>query len=381
MRKHCKIMLLLAALLALCLAGCGVNITSVGLPTEQEVIKGETLQLAVSYGVEDEATEEKIAQAAEKLALEWTSSDEAVVTVDETGLVTAVAAGQADVTVSVKDGNLSSTCRVTVTVPLERMEVAESLSLIINLEESAPLAVTLYPADATDVALVYESSDESVATVDADGTVHAVGNGECAVTARAVSANGPGETKETETVVKVDVAPISISLEDATLTIGYTGSLEVAVEGDGLTVGETFTWASSDSAIVEVDENGGIKGVALGSATVTVSNEIGQSATCTVTVKNIVCAYCGAEGHGSGNCPVKAADEAEAARQAAAAAAQAAAAASGGGGSSGYENNGQGGGTSGGSGTIEIVPGGNQTIMGGGVMDGPNENGSVVPNL
>lgn len=56
--------------------------------------RGETQQLNIEYGTDDKAEQEKIAEAASKLNLTWTSSDETVATVDETGLVTAVGAGE-----------------------------------------------------------------------------------------------------------------------------------------------------------------------------------------------------------------------------------------------------------------------------------------------
>ena len=68
----------LAAVMALSLTACGVDITSVGLPASMQLVKGDTTQLTVDFGAKDGATEEAIAKAAEKLTLVWSSSDEAV---------------------------------------------------------------------------------------------------------------------------------------------------------------------------------------------------------------------------------------------------------------------------------------------------------------
>lgn len=353
MKKLSKKIVVISLIFAfvLSLTACGVNINSIGLPTELALDKGETELLAVEYGAEDEATEEKIAEAAAKLTLEWSSSDESVATVGQDGLVTAVGAGTANITVGIKDANIQSVCDVTVSVPLESIKTDESLALIINGTDGADLNAVLEPADATDVDVKYESSDEAVATVDSNGKVTAVGAGECEIIATATSYDG--KTVEAKTAVKVDVAPESLALEDATLTIGYSDTLTAAVTGENVTIGQEFSWTSSNTAIVTVDEVGGIKAEGIGTATVTVSNEVGQSATCTVTVKNIVCAYCGQEGHGSNNCEKKAADEAaaaEAARIAAEQAAQQAAAAQGGGGAG--ASGGAGGPVSNGDGTV-----------------------------
>ena len=134
----------------------------------------------------------------------------------------------------------------------------------------------------------------------------------------------------------------------------------------------------SSSCIVTVDEEGGIKGAGIGTATVTVTNEIGQTAACTVTVKNIVCAYCGQEGHGSGSCQKKKDYEAAAAAAAAQRAAEEAAAAAaaqqqaGGGGTAGGGDGSSGGG-------FEVVPGGSQTIIGGKNSVGSSNTGAICP--
>ena len=99
--------------------------------------------MEVDFGTENQAEAEAIAKAAEKLDLTWTSSDEAVATVDEDGLVTAVGPGAAEITVSVADGNISSTCLVTVTVTATGVTVPETLELVTNGENTANLNARL----------------------------------------------------------------------------------------------------------------------------------------------------------------------------------------------------------------------------------------------
>ena len=131
--------LIMAVAMAVSLVGCGVDITSVGLPTDIVLEKGETQQLNIEYGTDDKAEQEKIAEAASKLNLTWSSSDEEVATVDETGLVTAVGAGEADITVSVADANISSTTHIKVVILPTGVEAPETLSLELNGEATKAL--------------------------------------------------------------------------------------------------------------------------------------------------------------------------------------------------------------------------------------------------
>ena len=190
-----------AAAMALSLVACGgVTITSVGLPSEVALEKGATQQLQLEYSAEGDVAAEKIAEAANKLTVEWSSSDESIVTVDAEGNVTAVAAGEAYVTATVKDKDgLTASTLVRVAVTPTGVEAPETLELVTNGENTKNLDAKIVPEDATGVKLAYESSDEAVATVDENGMVTAVTDGECVITAYVVSS-------EEETPVDTEVA-------------------------------------------------------------------------------------------------------------------------------------------------------------------------------
>ena len=327
--------IMLAMALAVSLVGCGVDITSVGLPTDIVLEKGETQQLNIEYGTDDKAEQEKIAEAASKLNLTWTSSDETVATVDETGLVTAVGAGEADITVSVADANISSTTHIKVVILPTGVEAPETLSLELNGEATKALGAKMTPEDATDVKLAYLSSDESVATVDESGNVTAVGVGECTITTTIVAdttatAEDAGvdsemlvvpENAKAETKVTVGKAIESITLDsnEGVLTVGNTHTIKATVFPEDAT-DKAVTWKSSDESIATVDAEGNVTAKDTGNVTIMAVNSDGDvSSTYELTVKAVTCSYCGQTGHTSSNCPVKAADQKAAAQKQAAA--------------------------------------------------------------
>lgn len=280
--------LIMAVAMAVSLVGCGVDITSVGLPTDIVLEKGETQQLNIEYGTDDKAEQEKIAEAASKLNLTWTSSDETVATVDETGLVTAVGAGEADITVSVADANISSTTHIKVVILPTGVEAPETLSLELNGEATKALGAKMTPEDATDVKLAYLSSDESVATVDESGNVTAVGVGECTITTTIVAdttatAEDAGvdsemlvvpENAKAETKVTVGKAIESITLDsnEGVLTVGNTHTIKATVFPEDAT-DKAVTWKSSDESIATVDAEGNVTAKDTGNATITATSE------------------------------------------------------------------------------------------------------------
>lgn len=321
MKKKIMSMVIAAAAMALSLVGCGVDISSIGLPSDVVIEKGETQQLEIEYGTDDKAEQEKIAEAASKLTIEWTSSDEEVVTVDATGLITAVGAGEADVTASAKDVNISSTTHVKVAITPTGVEAPETLELVTNGENSKNLDAKMTPEDATEVKLAYESSDDSVATVDENGLVTAVADGECTITTYVVAdapATAETATQETTAVVTDEETPTEGENSEATAdseTVTVPDNLDAAfgVVPEGLSattkvtvttkvesitldktegilnVGNTVTitatvapevatnpavtWSSSDESVATVDETGKITAVATGNATITATSE------------------------------------------------------------------------------------------------------------
>ena len=195
----------LAAAVAVSLVACGrVQIDSISLPESQLLNKGDTIQLMPEYGSEKTEDAEKVAQAAEKLTLVWSSSDESVASVDATGLVTAVAAGEADITAKIADTEISATCTVKVEVPVDGVTAPESLEFTEG-DGGKNLDAKITPEDATNVVLRYESSNEAVATVDENGVVTPVAAGECVIKTSVVSASDANAEAEDKAVV-VDAA-------------------------------------------------------------------------------------------------------------------------------------------------------------------------------
>lgn len=335
MKKKIVLTVIAAAAMALSLAGCGVDISSIGLPSDVVIEKGETQQLQIEYSADDKATEEKIAEAAEKLTLEWTSSNEDVATVDENGMVTAVGAGEANITASIKDANISSTTHVKVVILPTDVDAPDALELYTNGENEKELNAKIVPEDATEVKLAYTSSDEGVATVDENGLVTAVADGECTITTYVV-ADAPataetatqeaaavvtdeetpteGENSETtadsETVtvpdnldsafgvvpdglsattkvtVSTKVEKIELDKTEGILYVGNSVTVNAAVTPDNAT-DTTVTWSSSDESVATVDETGKITAVATGNATITATSnsDADVNATYDVTVE------------------------------------------------------------------------------------------------
>ena len=338
MKKKIFLTAAIAAVMALSLAGCGVKVTDMAIPETATIEKGESVTLPINFGTDKAPAEtpvlvtgdastaesadvdEKLAQAVSKLTIEWTSSDESVVTVDENGVVTAVGAGEADITAAVQDADISSVTHVKVVILPTGVDAPDTLELYTNGESEKSLDAKIVPEDATEVKLAYVSSDEGVATVDEDGLVTAVADGECTITAyivadapataesaaqeatavvtgdedatsEAASDDGvammpenladvdsafgvvpDGMKSETKVTVSTKVEKIELDQTKGSLKVGNSVTIKATVTPDEAT-DKTVTWSSSDEKVATVDSNGKVTAVASGNAVITATSE------------------------------------------------------------------------------------------------------------
>ncbi len=239
---------------------------------------------SIEAGQSEQLTATVSPAGADDPSVTWSSSNTSVATVDQNGNVSALAPGTATITVTTTDGNKTATCTVTVTAPPAPIDV-QSISMksatTIGIGASETLTVTYNPADAnTNKALTWSSSNTSVATVDANGKVTGVAAGTATITA--TTANGKTATCSV-TVQAVAVTGVSLNKTSTSLQIGGSETLTATVMPTDATNKNT-TWESSNPAVATVN-NGQVKAIAEGSATITVKTVDGnKTATCSVTV-------------------------------------------------------------------------------------------------
>lgn len=282
-RKTIILAVVAAAAMALSLVGCGVKITNIAVPDAVTVEKGKAVVLPVAFGTDDAPavtpetaatgesaeTDEKLAKAASKLTVEWTSSDESVATVDATGMVVAVSAGEADITASVTDSEMSAVCKVTVKVAAKDITVPDNLDVKLNDGNETTVEATVSPADATDVKVSYASTDEAVATVDKDGRVQVLQPGECDITTTLMQDGEKVTEKTTHVKAFYEVESITLDSNEGKLTVGNSHTIKATVAPEEIAAETTIEWSSSNEKVATVDSDGKVTAVSSGNATIT----------------------------------------------------------------------------------------------------------------
>ena len=223
------------------------TVTDITLP-ESEI----TLDTGMTKQLLPEVAPVKTALVAD---LRYTSLDESVVNVSDTGLITPVAAGGTLVRVSNADGSVYRDVAVHVAdcVPLESLTLNED-TLCLPVGSTEKLTPVLTPQYTTRTGVVYESANEDVATVDIDGTVHAVSVGTAVITAR------PAMGEDFAASVTVTVVQLAESISFAESV--YVTTLEQTDDDLKLTITPAtaterdVTWESSNPDVCEMSADG-----------------------------------------------------------------------------------------------------------------------------
>ncbi len=208
----------------------------------------------------------------------WSSSDKKIVTVDNNGRVTLVKPGSAVITVVTSNGKTAQ-CVFTVLQGIESI-VLDEPSLTLYVGESHRMSYVVKPSNASNVVLRWTTSDQKIATVDANGYITAKNTGSCVITAQA--SDGSGVFVPCNVTVLRKAASISIDVTELTLNVNETYLLETELKPADST--DTIKYESSNAKIAQVSKKGKITAKAKGTCIIFAKTESGLSAYCTVNV-------------------------------------------------------------------------------------------------
>ena len=247
-----------------------IPVTSVTLnKTSLTLTEQETFQLSATVSP-DNATDKIVT---------WSSSNTAIATVSQDGLVSAIAVGSTTITATA--GEKKATCTVTVS---RKVVPATSITLdYANIKMTKRKMVTLHatvlPEDATDKAVTWKSSNTTVATVSNNGNVTAIKAGSATITASIGGLSASCVVK-----VIIPVTSITLNITSKTLKENETLKLTATVKPTDAT-NPSVTWTTDNPSIATVDSIGTVTALSEGTAIITAT--AGEmTATCTIKVSN-----------------------------------------------------------------------------------------------
>lgn len=232
---------------------------------------GDLLPLTAGFVPEDASIQSVV----------WTSGNEKVATVDESGIVKGVGKGQATIRATAVDGSKRyATFTVTVKQQPQSVTLQEG-SAIINVGRYKTLKATVLPGNTSDKSVVWASSDESIATVNKQGRVTGVAPGVCVITC---AAKDFSEVYAAATVtVCQPVTKVTFADEQVSFNVGDTCQLFWQTS-PGNATNTAVSFQSSNTKIATVDANGVVTGLKRGECTITVTAQDGSKKRDTVKI-------------------------------------------------------------------------------------------------
>ena len=225
--------------------------------------RGETAQIVYVIAPEEA-----------QLDIEWTSSDETVASVSNLGVISARRGGKCTITGTCGDFEVSVAVNCNFTVPTTVLDMNYEDITMDHEGQTVWLKIDFDLSEDQIKAIRWETTDESIATVDDEGLVTAIGDGtavisasiadytaSCIVRCVNVTGNKGVNSDESEYVINYEDVTLSRKGEYFELTLKSILGEEVP----------EFTWTSSDKSVATVDDKGIVTAVADGTCKITTS--------------------------------------------------------------------------------------------------------------
>ncbi len=251
------------------------------------MVKGSNYQLSASVTPLDYNTKD----------IKWSSSNSNVVSVSSNGKITAKSKGSATITVSL--AGKKATAKITVVesnISVEKFTITAS-SKTINIGEKYAIIYSITPNNATNQKISWKSSNSKVATVDSNGIVTGIKEGNTTITGTTEDGNKTASIILTVIKPYVSVSSVKLNktsgtklLNSSNLTVQLTPTISPSNATN-----KNVTWSSSNTNVATVSSSGLVTATSPGTANITVKTENGnKTATYTITVKKKVVIIIGA---------------------------------------------------------------------------------------
>ncbi len=238
---------------------------------EKTVAVGGTVALTPGFVPEDTTLQQ----------VTWASANEQIATVDADGIVTGLKRGGVRITATAADGS-----KVRASLNVQVVQLAEVIELketegTVDVGGTLMLHATVLPRDTNDKSVVWFSSDENIAKVNAQGRVTGVSLGECEITCASKTAEGTAA----KALIHVQQPVTRVTFDDAPVVyVNETGKLTWNIEPANAS-NPAVKLTSSSEKILTVSDDGTVTGVKAGEAWVNAITTDGSNRRARVKVR------------------------------------------------------------------------------------------------
>ena len=216
-----------------------IDVTSISLnETEKTIEQGKTATIYATVSPSNATVK----------TIKWSSSNTSVATIDTNGKITAKSAGSTIITATSNNGK-TATCKIIVPEVAVTSISLSKTSASINIGDTVALTATINPENAANKSIIWAVDDKSIATVDNNGNVKAVGVGKTIVTAKTSN----GKTAAC-TITVIDTSNLKVNFTERMQYVELGSSYQLKF--DALPEGTVVKFESSNEDAVTVDNNG-----------------------------------------------------------------------------------------------------------------------------
>ena len=250
-------------------AECNVTVNDVEI--EGLNLSHTELKLRVNDSAQLEYT--ILPEAASYFRVVWSSSNVSVADVDTEGKILCHKKGTATITATVKNTNVSASCKLEVEdIPVESLTLNKT-ELTLKVRDTEKLKYTILPEEASYLDVVWASSDDAVVMVSQEGELTCVSKGEATVTATVTGTDVFASCK----VVVEPIIATSVTITNSLQLLKVNETHQLSYELLPLYAEEVeLVWSSSDDAVLTVDDTGLCTAISEGTVVVTVATTDGS---------------------------------------------------------------------------------------------------------
>lgn len=212
----------------------------------------------------------------------WTSSNTSIVSVDANGLLKGESPGSAVITATTNESGKTASSTVTA-ANIAVTGVTLPATSAVGVNNSITLVASIQPANATNKAITWSSSDAGIVSVSQSGVLTGVSPGNATITV--TTQDGAKTASSVITSSNVLLTSVVLNKTTATVGVGDTTSIKATV-APAIASNKTVLWSSSNPAVATVSNNGIVTAIAIGTATIaaTAQDASGISSGSAITV-------------------------------------------------------------------------------------------------
>ncbi len=259
---------------------CNINISKIDVtsvtisPGSKSLFVGETFELTATI----------LPNNASNKNVTWTKSNNGVINISNSGVITAIGVGTSVVTVTTADQLKTSICNVTVAFMNVSSVSLNATSRSMQTGDTFQLVASILPTNASNKNITWSSDKANIASVSNSGLVSGLTVGSANITVRTVNQSRTAICKFT--ITPILVKSVSLNASSATILIGQTFQFVATVSPTNAS-NKTVKW-SKNNANVSISTSGLVNGLKVGTSTITVTtNDQKKTATAIVTVNPI----------------------------------------------------------------------------------------------